>query len=227
MSKQVSASGLEYNTLRASLDDLGHAVIKQMQSLQIAVANRDPEQLRAIVARDREIDAKDLYLDKMVRSFVELRAPLGPDFRFAMAALDISGNLERIGDCIEYVARHIIENQKLCEDFPDAWTTITSMIAKCLQILEAAYRSWTDSNAALAREVREQDDFVDALQESAYSLVIKGVRSGKVDVELGMIVMLTANKLESIADISCHIAESVVMMLQAKQIRHEKITKGM
>lgn len=217
----TSTPSAEFKQLRDKLEQLAEAVVRQMRSLQVAAAARDDRELAAIVSRDKQIDEMELSLGSISRSFMEMRAPLGPDFRYAMGALDMARNLERIGDCIEYVARHIIESPKLHDEFPEAWHLILSMIAKCAEILSLGQHAWLKSDAALARRIPEQDDFVDALQEQAYAMIIREVRSGKVDVELGMMVMLMANKLESIADIACHIAETVVFMLQAKQIRHE------
>lgn len=211
----------EFKELREKLEQLAEAVVRQMRALQVAAAARDVKDLEAIVARDKQIDELELSLGSISRTFMELRAPLGPDFRYAMGALDMARNLERIGDCCEYVARHVIESPKLHDEFPEAWHLTLSMIAKCAEILALAQHAWLKGDAALARRIPEQDDFVDALQEQAYAMIIREVRAGKVDVELGMMVMLMANKLESIADIACHIAETVVFMLQAKSIRHE------
>lgn len=216
------SSAVEFDNVKVKLEQLAGAVLEQMRSLQTAVARRDLDELLAIVKRDKEIDDLDLSLDRICKSFMELRAPLGPDFRYVMGALDISRNLERIGDCIEYVARHVSESLKMADEFKEASYIIESMIDKGRDILEMAFTSWLRSDAALARRIPEQDDFVDAMQERAYSLVINDVRAGKVDVEMGMMAMLICNKLESIADIACHIAESVVFMIQAQQIRHEQ-----
>ena len=212
----------EFNQVREALESLAVAVIEQMRSLHSAAARRDLAELALIVERDRQIDQLELDLDKICRAFMEMRAPLGPDFRFVMGALDIARSLERIGDCIEYVARHISESSKMPTEFGEGWQIIMSMIEKCNDILAMAQSSWIKSDAKAARLIPEQDDFVDALQEQAYSLIIKNVRATKLDVELGMMTMLIVNKLESIADIACHIAETVVFMILAKQIRHEK-----
>lgn len=219
--KQAISSAVEFDNVKKKLEQLAGAVLEQLRALQTAVARRNVEELHQIVKRDKEIDDLDLSLERIGKSFMELRAPLGPDFRYIMGALDISRNLERIGDCIEYVARHVSESLKMSEEFKEASYIIESMIEKDRDILEMAFTSWLRSDAALARRIPEQDDFVDAMQERAYSLVIKEVRAGTVDVEMGMMAMLICNKLESIADIACHIAESVVFMIQAQQIRHE------
>jgi phosphate uptake regulator len=64
------------------------------------------------------------------------------------------------------------------------------------------------------------DDGVDALQDQAYKLVIEKVRTGSLDVEMGIHLILMVNKLESIADIACHVAQTVVYIVDDERIRH-------
>jgi phosphate uptake regulator len=64
------------------------------------------------------------------------------------------------------------------------------------------------------------DDSVDALQDQAYKLVIEKVRTGSLDVEMGIHLILMVNKLESIADIACHVAQTVVYIVDDERIRH-------
>lgn len=220
--KPLNAAAKEFDHIQALLERLSTAVYEQLTLLGTAAASRDKNQLKAIVDRDREIDALELTIDRLARSFMELRAPLGPDFRYVMTALDIARNLERIGDCIEYVARHVSVSLRMPEDFPEAWELVRAMMEKCREFLEQAHFAWQKSDARLAERLPRQDDEVDTLQKQARALMIATVRAGKVDVELGLEAVLIANKLESIADISSHIAESVVFVIQARQIRHEK-----
>ncbi len=212
----------EFDQVKSALEALAGAVLDQMRALHSAATRHDHAELALIVVRDKDIDKLELDLDKLCRSFMEMRAPLGPDFRFAMGALDIARSLERIGDCIEYVARHVSDTPKMVKDFPEGWQVCISMIEKCVDILTMTQGAWLRSDAKAARAIPEHDDFVDALQEQAYEMIIKSVRAGKVDVELGMMTLLIVNKLESLADVACHIAESIVFVIQAKQIRHEK-----
>ena len=220
--KQINAAAREFDQVQNLLEQLSSAVVQQLTALKTATASHDASELKAIVQRDREIDTLELALDRTARSFMELRAPLGPDFRAMMAAVDIARNLERIGDCVEYVARHVAASLKMQLDFPEGWQVITAMIDKCLHFLSQAHTAWAKGDARMAERLPREDEEVDALQKQTRVLCVDAVRAGKVDVALGLEAVLIANKLESIADISSHIAESVVFVIQARQIRHEK-----
>lgn len=212
----------EFDKMKLTLEALAQAVIDQMQRLELASVRGDQAELKRIVALDKDIDDLELTIDRLCLSFMEMRAPIGPDFRFVVGAADIARSMERIGDCIEYVARYVAENPKMAQEFPRGWTIITDMMDKCLSILQMIQRAWTRSDAKAARSIPAHDDEVDALQKKMYAQINTDVRSGEVDVGVGMIAMLIVNKLESLADVACHIAESIVYVILAKQIRHSK-----
>ncbi len=220
--KQSNPAAKEYDHIQTLLERLSTNVRDQLRDLQKAAGDENVAQLRQIVDRDREIDALELDLNRQARSFMELRAPLGPDFRHIMKVLEIASNLERIGDCIEYVARHISQSFALKSAMPEGWDLIATMMSKCHELLDLSHSAWKRTDVHLAERLPRQDEEVDALQKQARKLMIDQVRSGKIDVQLGLELVLIANKLESIADISSHIAESVVFVVQARQIRHEK-----
>ncbi len=212
----------EFDKMKLTLEALAAAVIEQMQRLEKAAADGDQAELKRIVDKDKDIDDLELTIDRLCLSFMEMRAPIGPDFRFVVGAADIARSMERIGDCIEYVARYVAENPKMAQEFPKGWPIITDMMDKCLAILIMIQRSWARSDAKAAKAIPAHDDDVDALQKKMYAQIKTDVRSGAVDVGAAMIAMLIVNKLESLADVACHIAESIVYVILAKQIRHSK-----
>ncbi|MEN9836127.1 MAG: phosphate transport system [Pseudomonadota bacterium] len=219
---QLNLAAKEYNHIQTLLERLSTDVRAQLRDLKQAASEENLTKLRQIVDRDREIDSLELDLNRQARSFIELRAPLGADFRSIMKVVEIASNLERIGDCTEYVARHIATSFKLKTELPEGWDLIANMMSKCLELLDLAHSAWQRTDVRLAERLPRQDEEVDALQKQARQLMIAKVRSGTIDVALGLELVLIANKLESIADISSHIAESVVFIVQARQIRHEK-----
>ena len=220
--KILMTPGAELENLRSLLNHLAQAVLAQLRELKSANAERASERLQKIVKNDEEIDALELTLDKVAKNFIELRAPLGPDFRYVLTTLDIARNLERIGDCIEFVARHICTTLDAPKSHSDGDSLVAIMIDQCLDLLEIASHSLEKRDLDLARKVPSLDDQVDHLKKRTYDMVVDAVRQQAMDVILVIEYVLIAGKLESIADIACHIAESVVFIVSAKQIRHQR-----
>jgi len=102
------------------------------------------------------------------------------------------------------------------------WGVLKDLSEKSNMILEKAVSALLSGDAESAESIPPLDNVVDALQDHAHDLVLKSLRdaSGNLDPETGLLVVACANKFESIADIACHIAETVVYIVQGRRIRH-------
>ena len=222
---QKSAGERELHEISAKLEELMQVVMQQFVGLKRGIDGSDFVLLKSIVAGDAKVDSIELDLDNLSMLFVAKRAPLGASLRFMFGAIDVAAALERIGDCIEYVARHIIESKDLRDELPEGWHLLQDMTTKSFLVYERAMTALSNRDPKLAREVPAMDDLVDALQDQSYKLVIDRVRAGKLDVEMGIHMILMANKLESIADIACHMAQTVVYIVKDERIRHQQPTE--
>ena len=220
---QKSAGERELHEISAKLEELMQVVMQQFVGLKRGIDGSDFALLKSIVAGDQKVDNIELDLDNLSMLFVAKRAPLGASLRFMFGAIDVAAALERIGDCIEYVARHIIDSKELREDLPEGWHLLQDMTTKAFLVYERAMTAVSNRDPVLAKEVPAMDDLVDALQDQSYKLVIDRVRAGSLDVEMGIHVILMANKLESIADIACHMAQTVVYIVKDERIRHQQM----
>jgi phosphate transport system protein len=211
----------DLQNISGKLEELMQVVLQQFVALKRGLEGADFQLLKKIVADDAKVDAIEIDLDDLSIMFVANRAPMGSSLRFMFGAMDVASSLERIGDCIEYVARHAIESHEMRNSFPEAWHLLQDMVTKAFTVYERSITSLSNRDAKLAHSVPAMDDIVDALQDQAYKLVIEKVRKQQLDVELGIHVILMVNKLESIADIACHIAQTVVYVVDDKRIRHQ------
>lgn len=218
---QKSAGERELQAISGKLEELMQTVLQQFVGLKRGLDGADFVLLKSIVAGDEKVDAIEIDLDDLSMLFVANRAPMGPSLRFMFGAIDVASALERIGDCIEYVARHAIDTRELRTECPDGWHLLQDMTTKSFSVYERAITSVSNRDPKIAKTVPAMDDIVDALQDQAYQLVIDRVRKGKLDVEMGIHLILMANKLESIADIACHIAQMVVYIVEDERIRHQ------
>ena len=217
---QKSAGERELQAISGKLEELMQTVMQQFVGLKRGIDGADFNLLKSIVAGDEKVDAIEIDLDDLSMLFVATRAPMGPSLRFMFGAIDVASALERIGDCIEYVARHAIDTQDLRTEFPEGWHLLQDITTKAFIVYERSMTAVSNRDAKLAKSVPVMDDLVDALQDQAYKMVIDKVRAGALDVEMGIHSILMVNKLESIADIACHIAQTVVYIVDDERIRH-------
>ena len=216
-----SAGERELQTISGKLEELMQTVIQQFVGLKRGMEGGDFTLLKRIVADDKMVDAIELDLDDLSMMFLANRAPMGSSLRYMFGAIDVAAALERIGDCIEYVARHLIESREMRTECSEAWHLLEDMITKSFTVYERATASLSNRDTKLAKAVPAMDDAVDALQDQAYKIVIEQVRAGTLDIEMGLHIVLMANKLESIADIACHIAKTTIYVVEDERVRHQ------
>ena len=217
-----ATSSQEFAAIRKRLEELASAVLEQSRSLKSTfgmTGARRIDVLSRIIARDGEIDSLELSLDDLTMAFMNFRAPLGRDLRYAIGAIDVAAGLERIGDCVEYIARNLRDFGDLPSENPAIWTILKDLSDKSNMIMERSVSALLSGDAVAAAGIPELDNIVDALQEQAHDIVLRELGKG-LEPETGLHLVACANKFESIADIACHIAETVVFIVQAKRIRH-------
>lgn len=210
----------EYNKIKNDLLTLGVAVYRQLCALQRASERGDDAEYRTIIADDKKIDELEISIDDMCIMFMGQRAPLGHDLRFILGAMDIARGLERIGDCVEYVARHLREQPQLKTACPELWEVMRKMLNDNAAMLKLSYESIKEKNPVIAEEAYKYEDAVDDGQKKAHRMIKEGLDARKYDAASGIAMLLVVNKLESIGDIANHIAETLVYITTAENIRH-------
>jgi len=215
----------EFAAVRKRLDELAAAVLEQSRTLRSTFGTSGAtrlEVLSRIIAKDAEVDSLELSLDDLTVAFMNYRAPLGRDLRYAIGAIDVAAGLERVGDCVRSIARNMGDIGAIADEMPLIWGVLKDLSEKSNMILEKSVSALLSGDAESAESIPPLDNVVDALQDHAHDLVLKSLRgaSGNLDPETGLLVVACANKFESIADIACHIAETVVYIVQGRRIRH-------
>ena len=82
-------------------------VYNQLEQSQSAVLDLDRTIAQQIMVRERRVDAFELKIDSDVEDFIALFTPVAVDLRFVLAMLKINGDLERIGDYADGIARFV------------------------------------------------------------------------------------------------------------------------
>src|SRR3546814_6532415 len=108
----VRAFDEDLQRLSAVVLRMGGVAEVQLASAIEALVRRDSELAQKVIAGDEVIDQMDIELDDNAVRTLALRHPVANDLREVIAALKISGELERIGDYAKNVAkRTMVLNQ--------------------------------------------------------------------------------------------------------------------
>ena len=97
----------DLNRLRALISEMGGLAEYAIGESMRCLIQRDVEGARKVVEDDKKLDALEIETERRVVQLIALRAPMAGDLRDVVAALKISGVVERIGDYAKNISRRV------------------------------------------------------------------------------------------------------------------------
>src|SRR5688572_5724765 len=167
---------------------------------------------------DDRIDELETEIDDLALDVLALFQPMAKDLRHVVAVLKVSNDLERVGDHgvnIAKAAKRLSEMPGMPEvpELGEMAEIARGMLADSL----AAYIA-RDSGAA--RVVCMRDEKVDSLRRSLYRILLTHMMEEPKRISPSLEILLVAQNLERVADLSTNIAEDVVFLVEGRSIKH-------
>jgi len=182
------------------------------------LVQRNPELAVEIPTLEEDVNSLQLEVDDRASKLLALRQPMAHDLRFIIAAMKISSDLERIAD----QAINITQNTRILLLYPEVkpLIDIPKMAEISKQMLRDALDAFVQGDAAKARDVVMRDDQVDHLKSEVIRELEAMMMTDPTIIKPSLQLVLVARNLERIADHATNIAEDVVYLVEAKDIRH-------
>lgn len=183
-----------------------------------AYLKRDDTKASIVEAEDEVIDRLEIDIDELVITYVSTHAPIATACRVALSASKISESLENIADQAVTIARRA----RLLSQLPELEVSvdIPMMANQTLSMMRDCIHAFVEVDPDLAMEIKARDKEVDALNHR-YEDVLNKVMTEQPDrVEACIHTLLICRSIERAADYTKHIAEDVVFLYTAKDIRH-------
>lgn len=184
--------------------------------------------MRALVDRDdaiaRQVEEGDNVLDRFEMEIDDLaihllaKAPLATDLRLITVAMKISQNLERVGDEAVTIARRAIDLNTEPQLKP--YVDLPRMTTMALEMLRDAITAFINRETDRARGVVPRDVDVDDLNRQLHRELASYMVERPTTITRCLKLMVISKALERIADHATNIAEEVVYLYEAKDIRH-------
>ena len=197
----------DLDRLRALISQMGglaeHAIGEAMRCLM----QRDVEAAARIVEEDKKLDQLEIETERRAVQLIALRAPMAGDLRDVVAALKISGVVERIGDYAKNIAKRVplLENVGKIEPLsllPEMARISTEMVHN---VLDAFVER--DPQAAVA--VCERDSAVDDFYDSIFRTLLTHMMENPQTIGQSAHLLFVAKNLERVGDHATNIAEMV------------------
>jgi phosphate transport system protein len=199
-----------------------HAEAAVKQAID-AVVNRDHDLALRVRADDSVIDRFEIDIDEMAIQLLS-KAPLAGDLRLITVTMKISQNLERVGDEATKIAKRARE---LNQEPPLKLAVPIPVLAElALQRLRTALDSFVNQDAPAARLLIPKDKEVDALNKAIHQVLASQMMEQPETIPRCLNLMVVAKSLERIADHAKNVAEEVVYLCEAEDIRHLGATRA-
>lgn len=206
------------NDLRETILRMGSRSEAILAKSLRALWDRDVALADQVQEDDIEIDRLDVAVDEAVLKALALGAPLAEDLRKVVAIKMIATDLERVGD----LARNIASSGKrLAATAGDPEPVKLRQLSDLVQgILRDALDSLSDLDAVKARQVIDGDDAIDSLQDEFVREEIGKLGTDPGAAASAVDLILIAESLERVGDHATNVAEEVVLMAEARNLKH-------
>lgn len=184
--------------------------------------------IRALVDRDEalalQVEEDDNILDQFEIEIDDIaihllaKAPLATDLRLITVAMKISQNLERVGDSAVTISRRARELN--AEPQLKPYIDIPRMATMAIEMLREAITAFVNREPERARLVIPRDSEVDDLNRQLQRELASFMVERPTTITRCLKLMTISKTIERVADHATNIAEEVVYLYEAKDIRH-------
>jgi phosphate transport system protein len=208
----------ELQALRHQLLTMGGTVEQRVHRAVQALVHRGEEDAQRIIATDKDVNDLQMDIDNRCLRLLATQTPLAVDLRLITSAMKINADLERIGDQAVNIAESVLVliPQPPLKPLID----IPRMAAIAEKMIRDALDAFVKNDAALARDVLRRDDEVDELKDQVFRELLTYMMADPGTIQRALSLILISRNLERIADHATNIAEDVIFIAEAKDVRH-------
>jgi len=214
----------ELQQLKQRLLHMGALVEERVHGAVQALMERRADLAERVAASDGEINLLHIEIDDRCLKLLALQQPMANDLRLIMAAQKINSDLERMGDQAVNVAQSVLRL------LPHPPLRPLLDIPRMAELAETRTRDSLDAfvrkDVDLARSVLERDDNVDELKDHVFRVLLTHMMADPGTIERALTLILISRNVERIADHATNIAEDVIFMVEALDVRHRQGGEG-
>ena len=203
--------------LQSLVLDLANKVKTNGELLLKYLQNKDnvQEVFKQIKNADEEIDAARWQVHDFGDELIVLQQPVAKDFRCIITSIQVTDNLERIGDHFKKTAR-LLEKADLKET--EVPNEIIDMAKLGLKMLSESIDSYSQIFEGKTNEVAAIDDEVDALYKQTIKKTVQILKSSPEEkFESITKLFFIARSFERLADHAAKIGELVNFAITGKR----------
>jgi phosphate transport system protein len=212
----VKSFDQELKRLYGLIAEMGGIVESQVAMAAEAILARDSSTAARVIEDDKKVDALEQEVEQFVIRMLALRQPMAGDLRRVVAALKITGGLERIGDYAANVAKRSIVLSQVA--LPFSLTGIGQMALLVQENLKTVIDAVGEEDADKALQVWGSDQAIDDLYNTIFRELITYMMEDPRSITSCTHLLFIAKNLERIGDHATNIAETVYYSVKGEVI---------
>ncbi|PYR35976.1 MAG: phosphate transport system regulatory protein PhoU [Acidobacteria bacterium] len=209
----------ELEQLKTRLLEMGGLAEEHVRLAIKGLVERDRDLIDDVLVGDEPLNSLHIEIDSRCFTLLALYQPMAADLRTIVGAVKINTDLERVGDLavnIAEAARRYITHppvKKLLD--------IPQMAILAQTMLRDALDAFVRMEVSLAQHVLNQDDRLDSLKTQIFRELLTYMLQDPTTIEPALDLILISRHLERIGDHATNIAEDVIFIVSARDVRHQ------
>src|ERR1700681_2460201 len=208
----------ELDELKQRLLVMGGLAEERLRAAVQALVERDLDLMTEVIRGDEAVNSLHLEIDDRCFKLLALHQPMAVDLRVIVAAFKINSDLERVGDLAVNVAEAA---ERYVTHAPvKPLIDIPRMGSMAQRMLDEALKAFVTRDVELAQAVLTQDDVLDGLRDQIFRELLTYMLGDPRKIEPGIDLILFSGPLERAGDHATNIAEAVLFIVEARDVRH-------
>ena len=208
----------ELEILKSRLLEMGGLAEERVREAIDGLVAADLRGMDHVLAGDEPINELHIEIDGRCFTLLALHQPMAVDLRAIVSAVKINTDLERVGDLAVNIAQ--AGRRYLRHPPVKPLVDIPRMGDIAQRMLHNALDAFVGRDTLLAQRVLEEDDVLDELKTTVFRDLLSYMLEDRATVEPSLDLILISRHLERIGDHATNIAEDVIFMVSARDVRH-------
>ncbi len=214
----------ELEQLKNRLLEMGGLAEERVRLSVKGLVDRDHVLIDEVLTGDQPINNLHIEVDNRCFTLLALYQPMAADLRTIIAAVKINTDLERVGDLAVNIAE---AGRRYASHAPvKKLIDIPRMATIAQTMLRDALDAFVRRDIDLAQHVLNEDDRLDSLKTQIFRELLTYMLQDPATIEPALDLILVSRHLERIGDHATNVAEDVIFIVSARDVRHHAADAG-
>lgn len=212
---------IELDNLKNIIEKIGVLAENQVgEAVKALLSEPETADGKELRKTEHKIDKLDVKIDEICQSIFALQQPVASDLRFIMSAMQISNEIERIGD----LSISIVKKSKNIKDKHDLIAKFSiDDIARQVELITAKTNvCFLNRDESTIGEIFVLNKDIKNKCDDGIHDIINEMKVNSKAVVSGTNLVIVLKHLERISEHCSNIAQYIYFMIHAKIIKHEK-----